>query len=254
MQYLTVVFILLLLARMAFGKATITIYLAGDSTTAEKLPEKRPETGWGEFLQQFFNVDAVRVENHAQNGRSTRTFIEEGLWQAIIARLKPGDYVFVQFGHNDQPKEKQDRHTSPEDYRKNLVRFIADARERQATPVLLTPVMRRRFDEQGVFQDTHAEYPDIVRSVAAEHNVPLIDMHRKSERVIKQRGVEGSKQLFLWLNANENANYPEGIEDNTHFSPLGAEIMAGLVVEGIGELKLGLASYLKKRDVTRSRK
>lgn len=128
MQYLGVVVVLLLLAGTAAGKARITIYLAGDSTMAEKLPEKRPETGWGEHLHQFFNVGSVSIENHAKNGRSTRTFIEEKLWQAITDRLKPGDYVFIQFGHNDQPKDKQDRHTSPEEYRMNLVKFIADVR------------------------------------------------------------------------------------------------------------------------------
>jgi len=105
--------------------------------------------------------------------------------------------------------------------------------------------MRRRFDKDGNFQDSHGEYPDIVRAVASEHKAPLIDMHRKSEKVLKQYGVEESKKLFLQLKPNENANYPKGIEDNTHFSPLGAEIMAGLAVQGIRELRLGLAVYLK---------
>lgn len=237
---------LFLFATLAWCKEPITIYLAGDSTMAEKLPEKRPETGWGEALQKFFNPDKVRIENHAKNGRSTRTFTEEKLWQAIIDKLRKGDYVFIEFGHNDAAKDRTDRYTAPEDYRRNLVRFITEVREKKATPVLLTPVMRRRFDKDGKFQDSHGEYPDIVRAVAAENNVPLIDMHRKSERVLKQYGVEDSKKLFLQLKPNENANYPKGIEDNTHFSPLGAKIMAGLAVEGIRELKLGLARSIKK--------
>jgi len=112
--------------------------------------------------------------------------------------------------------------------------------------VLLTPVMRRRFDSQGIFQDTHGAYPDIVRNVAAEQKVALIDMHRKSEQVLKQYGPEGSRKLFLQLKPGEHANYPQGIEDNTHFSPLGAEIMAGLAVEGIKEQRLGLAQFLRK--------
>lgn len=237
---------LFLISTLAWGREPITIYLAGDSTMAEKMPDKRPETGWGEALQQFLDAARVRIENHAMNGRSTRTFIGEKRWQAIIDKLKKGDYVFIQFGHNDAAKDRTDRYTPPGDYRKNLVRFITEVREKKAIPVLLTPVMRRRFDKDGTFQDSHGEYPDIVRAVAAENKVPLIDMHRKSERVIKQYGVEESKKLFLQLKPNENPNYPKGIEDNTHFSPLGAKIMAGLAVEGIRELKLGLAKYLKR--------
>lgn len=220
------------------------IYLAGDSTMARKLPEKRPETGWGEALQQFFDATKVRIDNHAQNGRSTRTFIEEKRWQAIVNKLKAGDYVFIQFGHNDASKEKVDRYTPPADYRRNLIMFVNDVRAKKAVPVLLTPVMRRRFDKDGQFLDSHGEYPDIVRAVATENKVALIDMHRKSEVVIKQYGVEASRKLFLQLKPDENPNYPKGIEDNTHFSPLGAGIMASLVVDGIREQKLSIARYL----------
>lgn len=246
MTYLTILLVLNSLLGLPPGKPPVTIYLAGDSTMAEKLPEKRPETGWGEALQSFFDQDTVRIENHAKNGRSSRTFIEEKLWQAITDKLKKGDYVFIEFGHNDAAKNRTERYTPPEDYRRNLVRFITEVREKNAIPVLLTPVMRRRFDNDGRFQDTHGEYPDIVRAVAAEHNTPLIDMHRKSERVLKQYGVEESRKLFLQLKPGENANYPNGVEDNTHFSPAGAEVMAGLAVEGIRELKLELAMKLKK--------
>jgi lysophospholipase L1-like esterase len=223
----------------------ITIYLAGDSTMAQKLPEKRPETGWGEILGSFFRNGKVIIENRAQNGRSTRTFVAEGRWQGIIDKLRAGDYVFIQFGHNDESKEKVDRYTPPVDYRNNLIRFVSEVREKRAVPVLLTPVMRRRFDSKGNVQDTHGEYPDIVRSVATEYNVPLIDMHRRSEAVLKQYGAEESKKLFLWLRPGENANYPNGIEDNTHFNPQGASTMASLAVAGIRELKIDLARYLK---------
>ena len=246
MKLTTAFLFIMSLGASALAKGPITVYLAGDSTMAQKQPDKRPETGWGEALQKFFDERRVRVENHAQNGRSTRTFISENRWQAIIAKLKPGDYVLIQFGHNDESKEKVDRYTPPEDYRKNLVRFIEDVREKRATPVLLTPLMRRRFDKQGVFQDTHGEYPDIVRGVAAEQRVALIDMHRKSEKVLKGYGAEESRKLFLQLKPGENPNYPQGIEDNTHFSPLGAETMARLAVEGISEQRLGLAKFLKK--------
>ena len=245
MRHPGVLILLLMFSGIASAQEPITIYLAGDSTMAHKLPEKRPETGWGEALPDFFKGDRVRFENDAQNGRSTKSFIEEKRWQAIVDKLKKGDYVFIQFGHNDESKDKGDRYTPPADYRRNLIRFVDEVREKKAIPVLLTPVMRRRFDKDGNFVDTHGEYPDIVRGVAAEKKVALIDMHRQSEKVIKQYGVEGSRKLFLQLKPDENPNYPKGVEDNTHFNPVGAGIMAGLVVEGIRELRLGLAKYLK---------
>ncbi|MBX7184154.1 MAG: amidohydrolase family protein [Vicinamibacteria bacterium] len=223
----------------------ITVHLAGDSTMADKLAEKRPETGWGERLQQFFLQDRVRVANHAQNGRSTRTFISEGRWDALLAEVKAGDYVFVEFGHNDESKEKVDRYTPPEDFKRNLGRFVADVRAKKASPVLLTPVMRRRFDASGAVQDTHGEYPDLVRSVAAETGTPLIDLHRATGKVLAERGLAGSRELFLQLKAGENPNYPQGIEDNTHSSPLGASLNARLAADGIRELKLPLAAWLR---------
>jgi lysophospholipase L1-like esterase len=230
---------------VCFAQQPITIYLAGDSTMAEKLPAKRPETGWGEFLQSAFDPNRVRVENHAKNGRSTRTFISEGLWQEIIDKLRPGDYVFIQFGHNDESQQKTDRYTSPADYRANLVRMVRGVREKQANPVLLTPVMRRKFDKQGHFVDAHPpEYAQAVRDVAAELKVPLIDMHRASEKVLVRYGDEPSRELFLQLKPGENPNYPDGIEDNTHFNPAGAKIMCDIAVRGIRELKLPIAQYL----------
>jgi pectinesterase len=248
-RYLSAGLMLLLLSAFTLRSEPITIHLAGDSTMAEKLPEKRPETGWGERLQQFFDPAAVRVENHARNGRSTRTFIGEGRWQALVEQLRPGDYVFIQFGHNDQSEDKPDRYTPPADYRANLVRFVAEVRAKEATPVLFTPVMRRRFDSAGAFYDVHGVYPELVRSVAAEHNVALIDMHRSSERAIREAGVEGSTKLFLHLAPGESANYPEGLGDDTHFSPLGAALMARLAVEGVRELRLGLADHLGETGV-----
>ena len=213
---------------------------------AQKLAEKRPETGWGEMLQDFLDTAAVRVENRARNGRSTRTFIEEGRWQEIADSLHAGDYVFIQFGHNDESKDKTDRYTPPADYRANLIRFVSETRLKGANPVLLTPVMRRRFDRDGAFRDSHGEYPDIVRAVAAEMQVPLIDMHRKTEQLLKLFGPEASTALFLQLPPRENANYPNGIQDNTHFSPFGARIVASLAVEGIRETHLELAAYFRK--------
>jgi len=228
-------------------KSPIVVYLAGDSTMAEKTSDKRPETGWGEYLQSQFDDSKVKIENHAQNGRSTKSFIAEGRWQKIVESLKKGDYVFIEFGHNDEKLDKPGVGAAANgEYRDNLIRFVKDVRAKNAFPVLLTPVMRRRFDENGKFFDTHGEYPDAVRKVAAEYKVPLIDMHRKSEAVLIKFGAEDSKSLFLQLKPKAHPNYPNGVEDNTHFSAFGAEQMARAAADGIAETKIGLAKYLIK--------
>jgi lysophospholipase L1-like esterase len=224
----------------------VTIFIAGDSTAAIKLPEKRPETGWGEMLQQHFDGKKVVVDDRAQNGRSTKTFISEGRWQAIVDAAQPGDFVFVEFSHNDESKDKGERYTPPEDFRKNLIRFIADIRAKKGIIVLMTPVARRKFGPDGKLVDTHGEYPDIVCSIAKQEKVPLIDMLQKTQDLLTKYGPEGSRSLFLQLNPGENPNYPNGVEDNTHSNPIGAAENAKLVVDGIREQKLAIRKYLKK--------
>src|SRR5688572_22308464 len=157
----------------------ITVYLIGDSTISIKETKAYPETGWGMPFKIFFDSTVV-VDNRAKNGRSTRTFISENLWQPVVDALKEGDYVFMQFGHNDESKEKTDRYTSPEDYKKNLTKFISETRSKRANPVVLSPVTRRRFDKSGKIEETHAEYSKLAREVAKEQNVPFIDLDEKS--------------------------------------------------------------------------
>lgn len=239
-------FIILAILQFSINAQQITVYLAGDSTMATKSVAARPEAGWGEFLQPNFDEKKVKFENHAQNGRSSKSFIDEGRWQKIVDSLKKGDYVFIQFGHNDEKTEDPKRYTSPNGtYRENLIKFVNEVRAKKANPVLLTPVMRRRFNDKGEFYDTHGEYPDAVRKVAAELKVPLIDLHRKTESLIKNAGVEGSKKIFLYLKENESPNRPKALEDNTHFSAYGAEQIALLAIEGIKEAKIELAKLLK---------
>lgn len=223
----------------------ITVYMIGDSTMANKPVEDNPERGWGMMLHEFFNSSVI-IENHAVNGRSTRSFLYENRWQPIVDKLKKDDYVIIQFGHNDESKEKKERYSTPDEYRINLVRFVNETRAARAHPILCTPIMRRRFDENGKFYDTHGIYPDVVRSVADSLKVPLVDMHRKSEQLIKSMGDEGSKKLFLFIKPGEYASLPEGKEDNTHFSEYGARAMAQLFVDGITELRLTLAKRLIK--------
>jgi DNA sulfur modification protein DndE len=225
--------------------STITVFMIGDSTMADKPLEDNPERGWGMMFQQYFDSSVI-IENHAMNGRSTKTFIAENRWDSVYNKLKPGDYVIIQFGHNDGSPEKKDRYTPPEDYRKNLVFFITKTRSKQANPILCTPIARRRFNEQSQFYDTHGVYPDIVRRVADSLHVTLLDMHRKSEKLVAAAGVEESKKIYLWIQPGEYKSLPNGREDNTHFSAYGANIMAQLAVEGLKETSCGLASRLKK--------
>lgn len=217
-------------------KKKIKVWLIGDSTIAIKETKAYPETGWGMPFVYFFD-STVTVENHAKNGRSTRTFLSENRWQPIADNLSEGDYVLIQFGHNDEAKEKTDRYTSPEDYKKNLVKFITESRSKNATPILLTPVSRRKFKD-GVAQETHIEYSSLVFEVAKEQNVPVIDLDTKSRELYQQLGEEGSKLLFLQLAPGEHPNYPEGKTDNTHFSETGARKIASIVYNELLKLNL----------------
>jgi len=240
-----VIALLFTLAVSHSASAQITVYLAGDSTCANKTADKRPETGWGEMLQQYFDPAKVKVDNRALNGRSTKSFVDEGHWQKIMNAVKKGDFVFIEFGHNDEKKDKPAIYTSPYDYRANLTRFIKDVRAKGATPVLMTPVSRRKFENETPVK-THGEYPDAVKTVGKAQKVAVIDMESKSAKVLSQYGNEGSRKLFLQLKPGENPNYPDGVEDNTHFNPTGAEEMAKLAVDGIRESRSKLVKYLRK--------
>lgn len=223
----------------------ITVYLIGDSTIADKTPQTFPETGWGTPFKTFFDSTVV-IENRAKNGRSTKSFIAEDLWQPIADALREGDYVFIQFGHNDEAKEKVGRYTTPEEYKKNLHRFISEARGKKANPVLLTPVTRRKFDKEGKIMETHVEYSKLAREVAKETGVPFIELDEKSRQLLQQFGEETSKLLFLQLQPGEHPNYPEGKEDNTHFSELGARKIAQVVLSEIVALRLELSDRIVK--------
>ncbi len=209
----------------------------------EGLPERRPETGWGEHLQEQFDAARVVVSNHAKRGRSTRTFLSEGFWAGLVATLKEGDYVIVQFGHNDGSIDEEQ--TPREEYRANLARFIADVRARKGFPILATPIVVRAFHADGSLRDTHGSYPDIVRSVAAVAGAPLLDMQILSAQLVAEHGPEGSKQLFQHLLPGAHPNYPNGLADNIHLSPAGARLLAERAARGIKALNLPLAAFIR---------
>lgn len=235
---------IVVLGLVSFQKKTITLFMAGDSTMSIKKTENLPETGWGMPFAKMFN-ETVKVDNRAANGRSTRTFISEGKWQSILNDVQEGDYVMIQFGHNDQAKEKEDRYTSPEDYKKNLETFVANIQSKKAIPILLTPVVRRRFDKEGKFYDVHGVYPNLVREVAKEQNVLLIDMHQKTEQLLIKSGKDESKKFFLHLDSAQHINYPKGVKDDTHLNEYGAQLFAELAKQGLQELNIELSKRLK---------
>ena len=199
-----------------------------------------PETGWGTPLSTFFDSTVV-VANHAQNGRSTRTFLAENRWQPVVADLQPGDYVFIQFGHNDESANYPDRYTPPEAYRQNLVKFVTETRSRRATPILLTPVTCRYFDQGGHIKETHAAYSAATLAVATEYHVLVVDLDKLSRELMQQLGDETSKLLFMHLAPGDHPNYPLGRADNTHFNELGARKIAQLVVNDLRSQHLALA-------------
>jgi lysophospholipase L1-like esterase len=218
------------------------VYIIGDSTAANKEIKAYPETGWGMPFSYFFD-STIAVDNRAKNGRSTRSFITEGLWQPVVDNLNEGDYVLIQFGHNDEVKTKS-TYTTEAEFTANLNRYIAESKAKKAIPVLITPVARRKFDSAGHIQGTHDVYSNLVRDVAKKTGVPLIDLDLKSQALLQQFGSETSKLLFNYLEPGEHPNYPEGKKDDTHFSELGARKMAELVLTELKNLKLPLADHL----------
>ena len=235
---------LLPLFAFAAPDSTPQLFLAGDSTMADK-PLDLPERGWGMALPRFFR-DPAMVHNHAVNGRSTKSFIDEGRWQKIVDALRPGDFVIIQFGHNDEKIEDPARGTDPATtFRTNLRRFMREVRAKQASPILATPVARRNFDAAGKLQPTHGAYPDAVRAVAAEEKVPLLELERATSAWLQAVGDEPSKQFFMWIEPGKFPKLPEGKKDDTHFVEAGASHVAELAVAEIRRLNLPLAHWLK---------
>ncbi|MFF9962507.1 rhamnogalacturonan acetylesterase [Pedobacter suwonensis] len=233
---------LFILCSFAFMQKKTKLYIIGDSTAANKEEKAYPETGWGMALQSYFKND-VTVDNRALNGRSTKSFRAEKHWDPVLAQLNPGDYVFIEFGHNDEKVDKPAVGVSLTDFKINLINYIKETRNKSAFPVLLTPISRRSF-KNGVLVDSHGDYPRITRQVADSLQVPLIDMLAKTESLLTRLGDKPSIKLFNYVDSG-NVNYPKGKKDDTHLSPEGAKQVAGLVVKGIKELRLSIAKSLK---------
>ena len=241
-----------LLASIAFflfsfsAKEPLRVFLIGDSTMADKLQADFPETGWGMPFSHLFN-EAVEVQNHAYNGRSTKSFRTEGRWKKVFQQIKKGDYVLIQFGHNDAKASDTSRYAAAQtDFRENLTRYVAETRSKGGIPILLTPTQRRKFDSTGVFVDQHADYPAVVREVAIREKVLLIDIEKESKKYIRSEGPEGAKKMFLHYPVGIFKKFMKGVADDTHFSPFGAMKISDMVAAAIFASNEHLRSFLKK--------
>lgn len=237
---------------MGFGfippKKNIHLWLIGDSTMCDQPHDRSPVTGWGTPFKDFFD-STVTTENKARGGRSTRTFIAEGRWKEVYDSLEEGDYVLIQFGHNDEAKEPQyrDRYTPVPDYKTNLIKFIIETRSKKGIPVLITPVTRMNWDSLGNIRETHLEYSAAVKEIGAQHNVPVIDLDERSRELVQSFGPKWAKVIYMQLDSLENPHYPFGRKDNTHFTEYGARRMAELVLAEVRMLKLDLADRITQK-------
>ena len=246
----------------------ITVFMIGDSTMANKdTTDGKQERGWGMMLQQFFK-EGVIVDNHAMNGRSSKSFIDEGRWNAVLEKIKPGDYVIIQFGHNDE-KPAVDRHTEPgTTFDANLRRFVIESRAKGGIPILCNAVVRRNFYRQvdssvddeslrnttyedekvnsDTLVDTHGAYLLSPKNVAKEYHVPFIDANRITHDLEQGMGIEGSRKLHMWFKPGEHPSMPNGRKDNTHYNIYGGTIVAALLAD---EISRQVPALRKKMDI-----
>jgi lysophospholipase L1-like esterase len=218
-----------------------TVFLCGNSTVTDQ--DNEPWASWGQMIPCFFNENTC-FANYAESGESVSSFIASKRFAKILARIKPGDYVFIEFGHNDQ-KQKGDGMGPYLNFYKNLRFMLNEVRGKGAFPVLVTPTQRRSFNSEEKIIETHGEYPDAMRHLATEENVPLLDLHLSTRILYEKLGIENSRRAFVHYPANTFPNQPKALEDNTHFNPYGAYQIAKCVVEGIKQLKLPIAKYIR---------
>ncbi|WP_312100099.1 rhamnogalacturonan acetylesterase [Lachnoclostridium sp.] len=225
-----------------------TIFLAGDSTVKQNDFTSFPQTGIGQGLPLYLKK-GVQIKNYAQNGRSTKSFIAEGRLQAIENSIKEDDFLLIQFGHNDE-KPDEERHTEPfTTFQANLKQYIKVAIDHKAHPILITPLYRRLFKEDGqLVEDTHLDYPDAMIALGNELKIPLIDLCAISKDLIKKTGDERSRKWFMHLEPMEYPNYPEGKNDNTHLKYDGAVTFAGIIAEELRKLGERYADLLLPID------
>ena len=273
-KYFCIIAALVLLTASAPDKTT-TIFIIGDSTAANKdLSKGKLERGWGMALQRYFDENVIVVDNHAVNGRSSKSFMDEGRWVKVLEKIKPGDYVIIQFGHNDE-KAQPNRHTDPGstfDY--NLAKYVRETREHGGIPVLMNAVVRRNFlllppeiadDEQlrnmsfddmkdfvegDSLNDTHGLYRVAPRDVAQRMNCHFIDANKITHDLEQGLGREASKKLHMWFLPDTEPTEPKGKQDNTHYNVYGAQVVAKLLADALCEEIPLLKAYRTDADVS----
>lgn len=267
-QLKTIITLLLCLVIFSAFKSEhrITVFTIGDSTMANKdTSNGKKERGWGMVLQEYFK-DGVVVDNHAVNGRSSKSFIDEGRWQKVLDKIKPGDYVFIQFGHNDE-KPQADRHTDPgTTFDANLRKFVLETREKGGIPVLFNSVVRRIFaqsstavtdddlrtnssaglQEGDTLVDTHGAYLLSPRNVANQLNVPFVDANKITHDLEQGLGPVKSRKLHMWFLPGEEPSLPKGRQDNTHYNVYGARMVAGLLANEVAKQVPALKKYIHR--------
>ncbi|MFR9540171.1 MAG: pectinesterase family protein [Rikenellaceae bacterium] len=246
-KILFVVALLLTICTLQASRPT-KIFLIGDSTCATKdLKRQNPERGWGHMIAPLFD-EGVEVENHARNGRSTKSFRDLGHWAVVAETMSQGDYLFIQFGHNDAKADDPVRYASPEDYASNIKGYINEAKAKGVTPILLTPVVRRYFKEEGL-TGRHGDYTAAMKAVAKSENVTLIDMEQVTWEWLNAIGDEPSRKYFMWIDEGTNPLHPDGRVDNTHYVAAGARIVARFVTEQIAKNIPELAPHVRDWDL-----
>lgn len=271
--------LLFVLTAFTPAKRNITIFTIGDSTMAnKKLEGENPERGWGQMLSRYF-TDDITIDNHAVNGRSSKSFINEGRWGAVLSKIQKGDYVFIQFGHNDE-KDDPNRHTDPgTTFDANLKKFVEDTRAKGGIPVLFNSIVRRNFgkadgkavanaikqddirngidpkapkdsiEEGATLIDTHGAYLISPKNVAKELNVTFIDLNSLTHKLVEGMGPQKSKELYLWVEPKTVPALPNGREDNTHLNVHGASVIAEMAVKAVTEAIPELQQYVRHYDL-----
>lgn len=222
----------------------VNIWMIGDSTMANKQADKAPETGWGMVMNEFVTENVI-VHNHAMNGRSSRSFVAEGRWKAVLDSIQPGDYVIIEFGHNDEKPAAKLHTDANTTYKEFLKKFVDETRSKGGNPIICSSIVRRHFDGKGNLKDTHGDYIKASREIALESNTPFVDMEALTRKVVAELGSEKSKSFYLFSKPGEYPNRKDGVQDSTHLSGVGARKVAGLFVQAVKSQKLPLANCLK---------
>lgn len=273
-KVLSIAFVMSLMLMMTSSKREVTVYMIGDSTMADKDMKKAPEErGWGMMLQGYF-TEKIEVENYAVNGRSSKSFIDEGRWKKVYDKMKPGDYLIIQFGHNDEKSKDSLRYTRPwQEFAENYRTFIRGAKEKGATPIVMNCVVRRNFynaktkkeiDDEALrsvnrdkfsisdekinsdtLVDTHGDYAKVPAVVAKEMGVAFVDANKISKDLENGLGANGSRELHM---VKYNG------KDNTHYNVYGARIMASLLVDEIAKVAPSLKKYVRHYEYVVSKK